>query len=82
MTVSNPANIRYLYLYLISLPQWSSHEQRRALSRRLREQMLKQWVIIGIPKVITAVRALAKIEESEDADSSLTRYQRSSHTVS
>ena len=74
MTVANPANIIHLYTYLISLPQWASHQQRQLLSRRLREQMLKEWVIIGIPKVITVVRALATIEAPEDADSSVTRY--------
>ena len=73
MTVSNPANINSLYEYLISQPEWSSHEQRKVLSRRLREQMLKQWVVLGIPRVITAVRALATIEAPEDADTSFSK---------
>ncbi|KAJ6014750.1 hypothetical protein N7540_009341 [Penicillium herquei] len=73
ITASNPTNITYLYNFLISQPEWSKPDQRRVLIRRLREQMLKQWVIIGIPKVITAVLSLAQIENPEDADPSFTR---------
>ncbi|KAJ5220241.1 hypothetical protein N7468_009445 [Penicillium chermesinum] len=62
ITVSNPANITHLYNFLISQPEWSTHEQRRVLSRRLREQLMKQWVVIGIPRVITAVLSLAAAE--------------------
>ncbi|KAJ5288939.1 hypothetical protein N7478_001969 [Penicillium angulare] len=74
ITASTPTDITHLYNFLISQPEWSTHEQRKILSRRLREQMLKQWVVIGIPKVITAVFSLAQIEKLEDADLSFTRY--------
>ena len=73
ITASNPTNITHLYNFLISQQEWSTPEQRRILSRRLREQMLKQWVVIGIPKVITAVFSLAQIEKPDDADPSFTR---------
>ncbi|KAJ5899974.1 hypothetical protein N7495_004718 [Penicillium taxi] len=73
MDVSNPANVNFLYEFLVAQPEWTSHENRKVLSRRLREQMLKQWVVIGIPRVITAVRALATIEAPEDADFSFTK---------
>lgn len=73
ITVSNPANITHLYSFLIAQPEWSTPEQRRVLSRRLREQLMKQWVVIGIPRVITAVLSLAQAEAPEDADPSFTK---------
>lgn len=70
---SDPNNFGRLYRYLVELPEYATSEQRRALSRRLREQLLKQWVVIGIPRTITAVRALVREEKPEDADSTFTR---------
>lgn len=63
----------HLYRYLTKLPDFSTPQQRRVLSRRLREQLLKQWILNGIPRTIMAVLALAREESPEDADATFTR---------
>lgn len=57
----------------MKLPEYSTSAQRKILSRRLREQYLKQWVLTGIPRTIMGVLALARAEKLEDADDSFTR---------
>ncbi|KAH0562021.1 hypothetical protein GP486_003275 [Trichoglossum hirsutum] len=55
-----------LYLYLTSLSQFSTSDQRKCLSRRLREVLLKEWILVGIPLVVSALAALARVEKEED----------------
>lgn len=37
-------------------------EQKRDISTRLGDMLMKEWTLVGIPLIITAVAALAKAE--------------------
>ena len=57
-----------LYLYLTALPQFSTSDQRKRLSLRLRGVLLKAWTLVGIPLVVSALAALARVESAEDTN--------------
>lgn len=63
-----PEAIADLYLYLASQEGFSASAQRKRLSRKLRDVLMKEWTLIGIPLVITALAALAAVEKEEDVD--------------
>jgi len=46
-------------------------EQRERISKRLRDVLMKAWILVGIPLVVTAVASLAKAEEGLGLDSDL-----------
>lgn len=68
ITNSPPSNFGQLWTYLIQQPEYQTPEERRALNKRLREFLLKQWVTIGVPKIAIAAFALIKEEKPGDAD--------------
>lgn len=74
VTNSAPSNFAHLWTYLTDQPEYQAFEQRRALNKRLREFLLKQWVTIGIPKVAVALFALIKVEKPGDADLGFSKY--------
>ena len=57
----DPTLIGALYTRLTSPPKPPSHDYSR-VSLRLRDTLMKEWTIIGIPPVVTAVAALANAE--------------------
>ncbi|KAI9774522.1 MAG: hypothetical protein M1840_002769 [Geoglossum simile] len=61
-------SLAQLYLYLTALPQFSEPGQRKQLSLRLRGVLLKEWTLVGIPLVVGALAALARVEKAEDTD--------------
>ncbi|KAI9704790.1 MAG: hypothetical protein M1836_006570 [Candelina mexicana] len=63
-----PSSLRAddLYLYLLTQKEFQTSEQRKRLSLRLRDVLMKVWTLVGIPKVIEAVVALAKVEAEGD----------------
>ena len=61
-------NFKQLWVYLTSQPQYQGVEQRKALNKRLREFVLKQWVTIGVPKAAVALFSLIEEEKPGDAD--------------
>jgi len=69
----HPALSADLYLHLISRPEYSSPESRQALVRKLREVLVKLVAVIGVPKCIDAVFAIAGVEREEDRDWSFSR---------
>lgn len=64
-----------LYEYLISKPEYSTSDQRKALIRRLREALVKLVSVVGVPKPLEAVFSIADIEREEDKDYSCSRYR-------
>ena len=62
-----------LYLHLISRPEHSTPEARKALVRRLREVLVKLVSVVGVPKPIDAVFSIAGVEREEDRDYSFSR---------
>ena len=62
-----------LYAYLISKPQYETPDARKVLVRRLREALVKDVSIIGVPKCLEAVFSIAKVEREEDRDFSFSR---------
>ena len=62
-----------LYLYLISKPEYATSDSRKALVRRLREALVKLVSVVGVPKSLEAVFAIAKVEKDEDKDYSFSR---------
>jgi len=62
-----------LYLHLISRPEFTTPESRKALVRRLREVLVKLVSVIGVPKAIDAVFSIAGVEREEDRDYSFSR---------
>lgn len=62
-----------LYSYLLTLPDYQTTEQRQSLIRRLREALFKAAVIVGVPKPIEAILAIAAVERPEDRDYTTTR---------
>ena len=62
-----------LYKYLIQKAEYSTSESRQALIRRMRESLVKMFVIVGTPKPLEAIFAIADIERDEDKDYSFSR---------
>ena len=62
-----------LYQHLISRPEHATPEARKALVRRLREVLVKLVSVVGVPKPIDAVFAIAGVEREEDRDYSFSR---------
>lgn len=62
-----------LYQHLISRPEHSTPEARKALVRQLREVLIKLVSVVGVPKPIDAVFAIAGVEREEDKDYSFSR---------
>lgn len=62
-----------LYNYLIQEPQYSSSEQRQALTRRLREVLVKCVSIVGVCRPLEAVFSIDKVQRPEDKDYSFSR---------
>ena len=69
----HPAFAAELYKYLISQPQYSTPDQRKALIRRLREALVKLVSVVGVPKALEAIFSIADIEREEDKDYSSSR---------
>lgn len=68
MASPDPSRIATLYA-LLSDPTRSPLQDRTHVSLRLRDALMKEWTIIGIPPVVTAVAALAKVEGNVTAAS-------------
>lgn len=62
-----------LYLHLISRPEHTNPDARKALVRRLREVLVKLVSVVGVPKPIDAVFSIAEVEKEEDKDYSFSR---------
>lgn len=69
----HPDRAAELYLHLISRPEYSSPDSRKALVRRLREALIKLVSVIGVPKAIDAIFSIAGVEREEDKDYSFSR---------
>jgi hypothetical protein len=63
-----------LYLHLISRPEYTTPDARKALVRRLREVLVKLVSVVGVPKPIDAVFSIAGVEREEDKDFSFSRF--------
>lgn len=77
----HPAFAADLYKYLISKPQYSTPDQRKALIRRLREALVKLVSVVGVPKPLEATFSIADIERDVDKDYSFSREHWSSGEV-
>lgn len=71
----HPAFARELYLYLISLQEYSTSEKRKALVKRLREALVKLVSVVGVPRPLEAIFSIAAVERDEDKDYSFSREQ-------
>ncbi|KAI8719988.1 hypothetical protein NCS52_00442800 [Fusarium sp. LHS14.1] len=70
---NDPVMCKDLYLYLISKPQFSNPELRKALIRRIREALIKCISVVGVCKPIEAILSINGCEREEDKDHSITR---------
>ncbi|KAH7011198.1 hypothetical protein EDB80DRAFT_711379 [Ilyonectria destructans] len=70
---NDPVMCKDLYLYLISKPEFSQPDQRKALVRRIREVLIKCVAVIGVCKPIEAILSINECERDEDKDHSITR---------
>jgi hypothetical protein len=66
-----PALVGPLYSYLAR--DYRTPAARQALVRRVREAMIKCIILNGIPIVMEAFAALAKVEQPEDQEHTFTR---------
>lgn len=62
-----------LYTYLISQPQFSTSDSRKALIRRVREALVESVSVQGVCKPLEALFSIAKLEKPEDQDFSFSR---------
>lgn len=62
-----------LYLYLVSKPEYATSNTRKELVRRLREALIKLVSVVGVPKPLESVFAIAGVEREEDKDYSFSR---------
>ncbi|KXT17641.1 hypothetical protein AC579_10156 [Pseudocercospora musae] len=72
-TGGHPALAADLYKYLISKPEFTTPDQRKALTRRLREALVKLVSVVGVVKPLEAIFCIAGIERPEDRDYSFSR---------
>ncbi|EME84349.1 uncharacterized protein MYCFIDRAFT_202985 [Pseudocercospora fijiensis CIRAD86] len=72
-TGGHPGLAADLYKYLISKPEFSTPEQRKALVRRLREALVKLVSVVGVVKPLEAIFCIAGVERPEDRDDSFSR---------
>jgi len=70
---NDPELCAQLYLYLISRPDFSTHAQRQAMIRRVREALVKAVSIVGVCRPLEAIMAINEFEQDEDKDLSSTR---------
>lgn len=68
-----PDHVGTLYTYLINKPEYTTPESRQALVRRLREGLVENISIQGVPKPIEAIFAIVRVEREEDKDYSFSR---------
>ncbi|TGO19732.1 hypothetical protein BPAE_0335g00030 [Botrytis paeoniae] len=73
ISLSNPAQIGDLYVYLTSGPEPLSNEERQWLNRRFRDLIMKQWITVGVPRATVALHGLSQVEQEGDVDLSLTK---------
>lgn len=69
----HPDHAATLYTHLISRPEYNTPTHRQALVRRLREALVKLVSVIGVPKPLESVFAIAEVEREEDKDYSFSR---------
>lgn len=70
---TQPYEAHQLYNYLINKPENATSDARKAIIRRLREALVKSISIVGVPKPIESILAIAKVERPEDRDYATTR---------
>ena len=69
-----PEQLSALYSHLTG--HETSSLERERISKRLGDVLMKEWTLVGIPLVVTAVAALAKAEEGKGLKGNLwsTKY--------
>ena len=63
MACGKPDRIGTLSTQITSGLAPGDKEEKEKVSKRLRDVLMKEWTLVGIPLVITAVASLAKAEE-------------------
>lgn len=66
IALQRPELIASLYNHTATLHDYASLQARRRLGARLRDVLLKEWTLVGIPVVITALAKLAEAERALD----------------
>lgn len=66
-----PEEIGKLASYIYNRPNIATASERATVSKRLRDVLMKEWTLVGIPLVITAVASLATAEENLGFDNEL-----------
>lgn len=69
----DPESASHLYTYLTNQARYTAPEARKALTRRLRETLIKSVPLVGVCKPIEAILSISRIENPEDKDYSFTR---------
>ncbi|KAJ5692904.1 hypothetical protein N7462_002327 [Penicillium macrosclerotiorum] len=70
---SEPQLADQLYLYLVSQPAYTTASARMVLIRRLREVIIKDIALLGIPKPAEAIIAISRVEPENEMDTSFSR---------
>jgi hypothetical protein len=66
LALQRPELIPQLFTHLTTLPSFSTFESRRRLSARLRDTLLKSWLVVGIPVVVSSLPLLVAAERAVD----------------
>jgi hypothetical protein len=81
VTAAEPQAVAALYQYLVDEDENVTQQRRCVVNRRLQAFFMKQWPIVGIPKVVDAYLALLKVQKEGDMDTGFTKYVRCSATM-
>lgn len=69
----DPESASHLYTYLTHQPTYTTPTARQALTRRLRETLIKSVPLVGVCKPIEAILSISRLENPNDKDYTFTR---------
>ena len=71
MACGKPDQLGLLSTYINRQLDPNSQSEKEKISKRLRDVLMKEWTLVGIPLVVIAVASLAKAEEELGFEESL-----------
>ncbi|KAG7007737.1 hypothetical protein G7Y79_00008g023750 [Physcia stellaris] len=73
VSLGKPEEIGELSLHLTKNSSSEHKDTKELISKRLRDVLMKEWTLVGIPLVITALSSLAKAEEGQNLEGGLSK---------
>ncbi|KAL8794787.1 MAG: hypothetical protein Q9195_002741 [Heterodermia aff. obscurata] len=71
VSLGKPEEIGALFVHLTSSMPSEHKSSKEHVSKRLRDVLMKEWTLVGIPLVVAAVASLAQAEEGLELDGRL-----------